>query len=53
MANAKSRLGSTVYEILSEGGNEEEMAQKIADAYIKAKQRIESIQKKQANEHSA
>ena len=39
----KGKLGSTVYEILSEGGDEEAMAQKIADAYTKARDDINAL----------
>lgn len=39
----KGKLGITVYEILSEGGDEEAMAQKIADAYTKARDDITAL----------
>mmetsp|Transcript_13304 Transcript_13304/g.16831 ORF Transcript_13304/g.16831 Transcript_13304/m.16831 type:complete len:185 (+) Transcript_13304:164-718(+) len=46
----KSRLGDTVYDILSKGGDEEVMAQKIADAYTRARDKIESVQNKPKQE---
>mmetsp|Transcript_24152 Transcript_24152/g.29738 ORF Transcript_24152/g.29738 Transcript_24152/m.29738 type:complete len:176 (+) Transcript_24152:126-653(+) len=42
----KTRLGVTVYDILTEGGDEEVMAQKIAEAYTSARDDIAHWEKK-------
>ena len=41
---AKAKLGSRVYDILTEGGDAEEMAQKIAEAYTEARDAIAQIE---------
>jgi hypothetical protein len=41
--SAKRNFGIEVYEILSDGGDEEEMALKIAEAYTKTRKRIDTI----------
>lgn len=46
MSNAKGKLGKQVYRILSEGGDEEEMARKIAEAYTQCRDFIGVYEKK-------
>lgn len=41
---AKAKLGYMVYDILTEGGDAEEMAQKIAEAYTEARNSIEQTE---------
>lgn len=45
-SKAKKLLGERVYDILSQGGDEEEMAQQIAEAYTKTKDRIAAVREK-------
>ncbi len=42
----KASLGSKVYDILSKGGDEEQMAEEIAKAYIEASEAIAQIEKR-------
>ena len=49
----KGKLGDTVYNILSQGGDEEKMAQEIADAYTLAKIQIDRLTMKIERESSS